>query len=154
MNLNQRSINNSQYKHGGRFTRLYNIWSLMKARCLNFNNPSYLNYGGRGITICTEWLEFIPFKDWALSNGYTDNLTINRIENDGNYEPSNCNWITCKEQQKNKRKAKTEILNLEIANEIRILHKTGKYAQKELAEKYNVNFRTISYIINNKIWKY
>ncbi len=81
--------------------RLYNIWSAMKERCSNRANENYHRYGGRGITVCQEWLEFLPFHNWAMSNGYQTTLTIERINNDGNYEPSNCKWATHKEQGKN-----------------------------------------------------
>ena len=138
------------YKHGETGTRLYYIWSGMRKRVLNSNNPAYKNYGSRGITICDEWLEFIPFRDWALANGYKEDLQINRILNDGNYKPSNCEFIPQKENTRNRRGQKIE--NMEIANEIRDLHKSGNYTQKELTEKYNVCSATISNIINNKRW--
>jgi hypothetical protein len=90
--------------HGGKRTRLYNIWRGMKARCGNPNEPAYPDYGGRGIAICPEWqADFSAFRSWALSNGYADNLTIERSDNDGNYEPSNCQWITLAEQKMNRR---------------------------------------------------
>jgi hypothetical protein len=66
----------------------------MKSRCYNLNNPSYHRYGGRGISVCDDWLEFVSFRNWALANGYADNLSIDRINNDGNYSPINCQWIT------------------------------------------------------------
>ncbi|MCL6479319.1 MAG: AP2 domain-containing protein [Peptococcaceae bacterium] len=84
--------------------RLYNIWSAMKARCQNPNNSTYHSYGGRGIKVCDEWLEFKPFYEWAISNGYNDGLTIDRRDNNGNYEPSNYRWVTPKEQSKNTRR--------------------------------------------------
>ena len=141
----------NNYKHGGKGTRLYNIWKLMKQRILNYKNKGYKDYGGRGITVCNEWLEFIPFRDWALNNGYAENLQINRILNDGNYEPSNCNFVPAEENARNRRGQK--IKNMEMANKIRELWKTGKYLQKELAEKYGVKPCTISDIIRNKSWK-
>lgn len=90
-------------KHGMSNTRIFHCWSAMKDRCNNPNNKAYKNYGGRGITICPEWMEFQPFYDWSMANGYADNLTIDRINVNGNYEPSNCQWITKKEQNNNKR---------------------------------------------------
>lgn len=87
-----------------RKSRLYNIWCDMRKRCTNKNCRAYRWYGLRGIKVCQEWYRFINFRDWAISNGYADNLTIDRIDVNGNYEPKNCRWITIQEQQKNKRK--------------------------------------------------
>ena len=141
----------NNYKHGGNGTKLYYVWCTMKSRCMNKNSIDYKNYGGRGITICPEWTEnFIVFRDWALNNGYAKGLQINRIENNGNYEPNNCNWVTQKENLRNKRNNK---LTLQKVNEIRKLHKTENYSYKELSEKYNTTSKYIYKIINNKIWK-
>jgi len=75
-------------------TRLYQTWLDMKQRCFNSNNCRWKYYGGKGVMVCPEWLEFDEFAKWALANGYADNLTIDRINSDGNYEPSNCQWVT------------------------------------------------------------
>ena len=90
-------------KHGLWSTRLYNIWSKLKGRVLNPKNKQYNDYGGRGITICDEWLDVQNFYDWAMENGYSDELSIDRIDNDGNYKPSNCRWTTPTIQSRNQR---------------------------------------------------
>jgi hypothetical protein len=90
-------------KHGlyHKYNRLYNIWSQMLQRCENKKNTNYRWYGGRGIIVCAEWHTFPSFYKWAIANGYTDSLSIDRINNDGNYEPSNCRWATTKTQHRN-----------------------------------------------------
>lgn len=99
-------------KHNKTKTRLYRIWSCMKTRCYNTNAVRYNDWGGRGIRICNEWLnDFMTFYNWAISNGYTDKLTIDRIDNNGNYTPLNCRWATVAEQSKNRRKRKTQELH-------------------------------------------
>ena len=94
-------------KHGMSRTKFYKMYDSIKKRCLNKNNKDYKNYGGRGIKICEEWLNkengFINFYNWSMENGYKEGLSIDRINNNGNYEPKNCRWITNKEQQRNTR---------------------------------------------------
>lgn len=94
--------------HKSKNPRIYRTWINIKSRCLNPNATKYQNYGGRGIIICDDWdKSFKSFYEWSISNGYTDKLTIDRIDVDGNYCPENCRWITNKEQQMNKRTNKS-----------------------------------------------
>lgn len=99
--VRKKNFNNK--KHGYSHERLYGIYIAMKTRCRN--SPYY-----RNVSVCTEWQNnYENFRSWALSNGYSDNLTIDRINNSGNYEPANCRWVTMKEQSKNRRKRGTAL---------------------------------------------
>lgn len=89
--------------HNGSRTRLSRIWRGMLNRCRNPKAVRFKDYGGRGIVVCNEWLSFVSFRDWALANGYRDDLSIERMDNDGNYEPTNCTWIPLSEQWRNQR---------------------------------------------------
>lgn len=89
-------------KHGLSKDRLYRIWRGMKQRCYNPNSAAYPTYGGRGIDICAEWKDDVfTFREWAMSNGYSNDLSIDRIDNDKGYYPDNCRWATIKEQRDN-----------------------------------------------------
>lgn len=89
--------------------KLYRVYWAMKSRCYKKSDKHFNRYGGRGIHICNEWLNsYECFYEWAMKNGYQEGLSIDRIDNDGNYEPSNCRWITIQEQQKNKTQRKTK----------------------------------------------
>lgn len=127
---------NWNYKHGETKTRLFKIWSSMHERCERPKHSHYKDYGGRGIKVCDEWSEYIVFAEWARANGYTDNLTIDRIDNNGNYEPSNCRWVTEKEQHNNKRSN-------------RIIEYQGKrYTLTQLADFAGINKTTLKERLN------
>lgn len=106
--------------------RAYRIWQNMKRRCTNKNDHAYYCYGGRGITICEEWLNSSEaFMDWAYSHGYADDLEIDRIDPDGNYEPSNCRWITKEENAHRSRKPYSL-----PESEIRRAHRVWEYCKE------------------------
>lgn len=128
--------------------RLRNIAKDMKKRCYNKNSVRYYRYGGRGIKICDEWRNSTnAFYLWALSAGYNDSLTIDRIRNDGDYSPENCKWSNYSEQMQNSTKAK---LNVEIVLTIRGIYPGKSYS--ELALQFNVSKSTIAHIITRKTW--
>lgn len=89
--------------HGLSKTKLYFIWCSMKRRCEKPKDKAYCNYGGRGIKVCKEWHDYSEFHKWAMDNGYKQGLSIDRINNDGNYEPNNCRWVDRKTQNNNTR---------------------------------------------------
>lgn len=118
--------------HGLRKHPLYNIWSHIKQRCSDKNCPSYKNYGGRGISVCNEWTNnFILFYNWAIDNSWEKGLEINRIDNNGNYEPANCNFVTSKENSRNRR------------NNVIIEYKGESKVLCEWADIYQVELRTL-----------
>lgn len=130
--FNRENIIKRNLKHNLSKTRLYKIWQGMKKRCYNVNSKTYKNYGGRGIIICQDWLnDFANFYDWAVNNGYTNNLSIDRINVNGNYEPSNCRWITNKEQSNNKR------------NNHYITFDKETHTMAEWAKIYNINYKLL-----------
>lgn len=113
-------------------TRLYRIYHNMKSRCYNKNFHKYKNYGARGVTICDEWKDdFQAFYDWAISNGYKDNLTIDRIDVNGNYEPNNCRWATNKQQSRNTTK------------NVYLTYNGKTQIMKDWADELNINYCTL-----------
>lgn len=116
--------------------RLRKIWGSMHERCEYEKHPHYKIYGGRGIFVCDEWKEYIPFAKWAFQNGYDKTLTLDRIDFNGNYEPSNCRWVTTKEQANNKR-----------TNRI-VVYNEKRYTVTELAELIGMNKTTLKERLN------
>lgn len=126
--------------HGMSKTSLFHVWWAMMERCTNKNSNSYKNYGGRGISVCDEWLDSATFFDWALSNGYEEGLTIERIDVNDGYKPSNCKWITKAEQARNK----TNSFIVEIDGESKCL--------AEWCERYEINYSTVHQRIAKLGW--
>ena len=122
-------------------TRIYGIYQGMKQRCLNVSNPSYKHYGERGIKICEEWLDdFMNFYNWSMDNGYADDLTIDRIDVNGNYEPSNCRWATREQQSNNTRR--NHLVN----------YKGETHTMSEWAKILNLDYETIARRISAEGW--
>lgn len=129
--------------------RIYSCWKNMRKRCLKPHDKDYPRYGGRGITICGEWVEnYWNFQEWALSSGYDSNLTIERKDNDKGYSPSNCHWVNMAAQARNKSNV---TLNFAKAEEIRELDKLG-VSTKTIAEKYNISPKTVRSIVKYLYW--
>lgn len=130
--------NRANAKHGMRGSRLYHTWHNMKDRCLRKKHKQYHDYGGRGIFVCQEWVEsFESFRDWALANGYRDDLSIDRIDNDGPYSPENCRWATIREQSNNRR------------NNHIITYNGESHTLKEWSELYDIPY----YLLKDRIIK-
>lgn len=123
--------NPSHLIHGDKGKRLYNIWKSMNERCNTKTCSSYKDYGKRGISVCQEWKDYRKFKEWSLSNGYKKTLTIDRINNNGNYEPNNCRWTTRVQQARNKR------------NTVYVIYNGERITIADLAEKYNVPYKRV-----------
>ena len=110
-------------KHYLKHTKIYGVWNEMRNRCQNPNDSSYHRYGEKGISVCDEWNDFRVFYPWAMESGYKEGLTLDRIDPSGNYEPSNCRWITQVEQQRNR------------GNNVKLEHEGKKLTIKEWCEK-------------------
>lgn len=117
--------------HGMSNTRLYKIWQGMLKRCNNEKSAMYKHYGKRGIKVCDEWCGFEKFRDWAIHNGYSESLTLDRIDNDGGYSPDNCRWVDMKTQERNTSRNRY------------ITFRGETLCLMEWAEKLNINYRTL-----------
>lgn len=120
----QRGADNGNYKHGGKGTKLYEVWCSMRARCNSISSNAYKYYGNRGISVCEEWdKDYSNFEKWAKENGYKEGLSIDRKNNDGDYCPENCRWVTMKEQANNQRNT----LKIEYQGKSMTLHQWADY---------------------------
>lgn len=146
-NLDIRGNKNPNYKTGycinGEKPSFYNSWQGMKARCLNKNHPKYKRYGGRGIKIYDGWMDIKGFSKWALENGWKEGLTIDRIDNDGDYCPENCIWVSVSENSRKKRTTKIDMIT---AQEIRSRINED---WNELAKEYGCTHGNIWFIMKN-----
>lgn len=141
--------NPSAYKHGLRNTRLYNIWSGMKTRCYNKRWHAYIHYGGKGINVCSEWKDDCKsFINWALNNGYSEELTIDRIDNSKDYSPINCRWVSRLEQGRNKTTCKLDYAKVKTIKKLL----TEGYSNKEISDEFNVSSSTIHKISTGLLW--
>lgn len=139
--LQKIATSNAAKTHGLSKDKIYRIWISMISRCEDINSTGYCNYGARGISVCAKWRnDFTEFYLWALSNGYKEGLTIERINVDGNYEPTNCTWATCKEQQNNKR------------NNHFITFNGKTQTMMQWSEELGINYATLNYRINIAKW--
>lgn len=130
--LNHDNLLKRNTTHGKANTKLYDVWLHMKSRCYNVNNKDYKHYGGRGIVVCDEWKDnFQAFYDWCINNGYKDNLTIDRVDVNENYNPNNCRFADRKQQSRNRRNIKLYTINGET------------HCLSEWCEIYNLKFHTI-----------
>jgi hypothetical protein len=142
--------NNHNYKTGLCVKGLkkpgyYNSWMNMKARCLRETNPKYYRYGGRGIKIHEPWMDIRVFSLWAIESGWREGMSIDRIDNDGDYTPENCRWISHAE---NSRKKSTTKISFKDAETIRVRVKNGECAY-DLAKEYGVVHGTVWFIVKN-----
>ncbi len=136
--------------HGMSLHPEYEVWRGMKQRCYNKNKHPYPRYGGRNISVCDRWKNSFSLFYKDMGSIPFVGAEIDRIDNDGNYEPSNCRWVTCAENIQNSSKAK---INFNEANEIRILS-CMKMPQKKIGLEYGILYNQVSLISRLKTWKY
>lgn len=138
--LHSEQLVKSNTKHNLSGTRLYNIWSNMKSRCDDANDPKYKNYGARGVKVCNEWYEASVFFDWARQSGYSDDLTLDRIDVNGNYEPDNCRWVDYKTQSLNR------------TDNHYLTHNGKTQTMKEWSDECNIPYKVLEARINRYHW--
>jgi len=137
-------------RHGLRHTPEYKVWDSMIQRCTNKNHTAYHRYGGRGICVWNRWVNSFQTFYEEMGPKPFPKATIDRINNDGNYEPNNCEWVS---QLENSRHTSTTHLTMSKAREIRLKYKKGDITQKELGSMYGVNRLVIHCVVNNKTWR-
>lgn len=142
------TVREANLKHDKTHTSLHNRWKAIKQRCLNPNNSRYIDYGERGIIICDEWLEFENFYNWSINNGYAENLSLDRKDNNKGYTPDNCRWITVLQNNENRRDTvRVEGLTLnEISQKYNI--KKSIVKSRYYLIKHKDNIVTINKILN------
>lgn len=137
-------------KHGGYQSRLYHIWNGMKQRCSNKLSKDYSIYGERGIFVCSEWdNDFEKFRTWATDNEYSDNLQIDRIDNNDGYYPENCRWVTVQINSTNRRSSK---LSKEMSRMIFNKVQQGELSQEKIASIFNISQQHVSDISRGRRW--
>lgn len=134
--------------HGMSKSRIYRTYRHMLNRCSNENVDSYYLYGARGISVCKEWLDFNAFYQWAMNNGYAEDLTIDRKNNDIGYGPANCQWSTPLEQARNRR---NNVLDMGGARQIREMRQNGK-RNIDIAKQLGISASVACDVYKNKIW--
>lgn len=146
---NSEVARNTMTSHGHSDERLYSIWLGLKGRCNNRNNHKYQRYGGRGISVCDEWYDYSVFRSWSLENGYEESLQIDRVDNDGDYSPSNCRFVPLVDNIRNSTVAK---LTVEDVAEIK-LRIEQKENRESIASDFSVKRCTIDDIAGRRTWK-
>lgn len=129
--------------HGESKTPLYRVWSAMKTRCTANNSTFWKDYGGRGIKLCQEWMGWPAFRDWAIPNGYSKGLLLDRRNNNGNYEPENCRWVTSAVSARNRRDTQVD---MKMAWTLQELHRQG-FSPTDMAWVFGLKLKSVHHTI-------